>query len=319
MADLAILAVLVFGLVAGLRRGFFKEAISIFGLVVASYVSLYAYAAAGPIFAEKFGMKADVGYLVAGIVVWCGAYFAAVLVGRLAWRSLRGKGPLSRIENAAGGAADVASGNTGPAPVTVMLRPLPTRAGVLYWLDKVLGGALGVAQAALVVLVVFFAAMSLPMGKTGHRIRDSNFYSVFKTDLAPELATIPEVKVVRSIGDMSRLLDAVEEKPERMQRVKDHPQFDKIESYVPFREFREDPDLQTALKGKHFGEALRNPKLIALMKDGTFRRLLSEIDWQLVLRDVTIEPPLPGVPGAPGSGTGTGTGTGTGAGKTGEF
>ncbi|HVY61411.1 MAG TPA: CvpA family protein, partial [Planctomycetota bacterium] len=100
MADAAFALILVAGLVSGLRRGFVKAVIAIAGIVVASVVALYAYGLAGPLVAEEAGVPADVGYLVGGVGAWLLAYFLFILLGRLAWKSARGKGPLSRVEEA---------------------------------------------------------------------------------------------------------------------------------------------------------------------------------------------------------------------------
>src|SRR5207302_145930 len=113
------------------------------------------------------------------------------------------------------------------------LKPLPTQAGVLYWLDKVLGGALGFAQASLLVLVALFAATALPLGRAGAAVRASGAFTLFSTDVEPQLHDVPEVKVVRSIGDLARLADDVKERPERLDVVRRSAAFDGIRGYKP--------------------------------------------------------------------------------------
>lgn len=325
MADAAIVLILLAGIVSGLRRGFVKEALSVLGILVATYVAVQTYAAAGPFAAENLRLPADVGYMVGGIASWIVAYFLFIFLGRLAWKSIRGQGPMSRVEKAAGGAADHAAGKTGPGPITLFLRPLPTQAGILYWFDKVLGGLLGLAQAALLILLALFAASSLPLGKTGATIRRSHMYGVFQADLEPELSKMPEVRIARSIGDLAHVLEDIQEKPERADTFRKHKALAPLRDYKPVQDLADDHDFKVAVEGKHYGEVLRNPKVLSLLKDREFRRRLAEVDWQQVDRDLEADekaeakpapaPPPPPPPPAKKSSSGPGGPGGPGAPK----
>jgi uncharacterized membrane protein required for colicin V production len=286
MADAVIGVVLVLGLVGGLRRGFFKEAIAVLSILVATWVAIHAYGAAGPMVAEKLKVGADAGFLVGGIAAWILAYIASVLVGNLVWKALRGKGPLQSLQNVGEGAADAAAGDTRPGPVTLLLKPLPTRAGILYWIDKVLGAALGIAQAALLVVVVLFAAQALPLGKTGEVVRKSSAFALFRTEIEPRIAQIPEVKVVTSIGDMSQVIDDVKGHPERAEWLRESGALDPVRTYEPFRALKEDEVLRKAFKERRWSDVLSNDKIIGLLKDREFLRRLSSIDWQKIRDDM---------------------------------
>src|SRR4051812_23488742 len=99
--DLLIVLALLCGLVAGLRRGFFKEATAIAALFFATLVTVGAYGPMGPMIARGLGLPVDVGYLLVAVAVWFFTFFVVIVLGRLAYRSLRGEGPIKRTEERA--------------------------------------------------------------------------------------------------------------------------------------------------------------------------------------------------------------------------
>jgi uncharacterized membrane protein required for colicin V production len=282
MADVAFAFVLFVGLVSGLRRGFAKPAIGIIALVAATYVAVNVYPYAGPFTAQTLRLPAQVGFLVGGVGSFILVYFLAALIGRLVWKGLRGQTALQQADGAAEGAADMIAGQTKPGPVTMMLKPLPTRSGVLYWADKVLGAVLGVAQSALVVLVVLFAASSLPLGATGEKIRESSAYREYKAVVEPEIHDLDAVRFVKSVKDIAAIADDCEEKPGLFAKLAESKELEPVRDYAKIRELANDPALQEALKSKRYAEALKNEKLLATLTDRELLRRLVAVDWAAV-------------------------------------
>ena len=304
MADLAIVALVFLTTIGGLRRGFFKEAIAILALVGATWIAIRAYPVLGPIVAGTAGLSADLGYAAAGIGAWIVGYFFLLVVGRLFVKFLK-RGPKGRMEEAADRAAEALAGRSLQGPISKVMRAFPTRAGIVYWIDKVLGAALGVAKGTLVGLVALLVATQTDGGKVGAALRASAAMGHYKAIVEPELDRIPEMGIVRSIGSMRRIVSVVREHPDRMDRVLKHPAITPVRQYAPVQEVAEDRDLQVALEHRDIAEALKNRKLLALLHDREFFRRVGLVDWKLVLQDVQAdEPPSwlePRPPERPGS------------------
>lgn len=314
IADAILAGFLVLATLYGLRRGFFKEVIALLALVGATYIAIRATPLVGPIVAEKLRLPADAAMAFGAVGVWLAGYFACVFAGRLAFKFLK-RSPTERLEDAAGKAAGAVAGNTSaraPGPVTRILKPLPTKAGLVYWTDKVLGAALGLAKGALAVVIFLFVATQQDMGRVGAAARASHAMRAFQGHVRPRIEALPETKVVLAMGKMRRIAVAVKADPSRFERVAKHPSLERLREYPPLREAAEDPDLRTAIEKRAWSEALRNPRLIALLKDREFVRRLAEVDYQQVLEDVEApevphfldeKPHAPGAERMPPAGT----------------
>lgn len=269
-ADLALLGVIFLMTLFGLARGIFKEIIALASLVLATYVAIHGYSRVGPYLAGWFRLPADAGLALGGLVTWLAVYLACVVVGGRLVKKLRGKPPKADDSQA------------GP----VSRRFAPIRFGIIYWTDKVLGAGLGFAKGLLVVVIFLFVATENSLGRVGAAVRGSHGMEIFREHVRPELATVPEVKVVLSLGKMRRIAEAVQQNPSHYDRVAKNPALERVRQYGPVQEASQDPELRAAIQGKHWSEAIRNPHVIALLKDRELVRMLSEVDYDKMLEDV---------------------------------
>jgi uncharacterized membrane protein required for colicin V production len=272
MADAAIIFFIAITAFHGLKRGFFREVIALFALVGATWIAVHGYARLGPHIADRFQLPADVGLAIGAVAAWFAGYALCFLIGWLLVRKLKGKRP-EKVDTDAG-------------PVTKLASHLPSRYGLVYWIDKVLGACLGLAKGAVVVFVFLFVASEQDLGSVGAATRASRSMALFHDYVRPELEALPEVKVVMALGQMRRIAVAVKRDPSRWDRVARHPALERLRAYPPIQDLAKDEAIQKALAERHFGEVIRSPKTIALLKDRAFVKILSEIDYKQVLADV---------------------------------
>lgn len=283
MGDLVIGVVLALGLLYGLRRGAFKMATSVVALVVATSASIVFSGLIGPLAASGLGMGV-LGYFVGAAASWIVVYFLVVLAGHLLFKSLRGEGALQKAGDAA---EKVAGGAARPGPVTLILKPLPKPSTVFYWADKVLGAGLGLAQAALLVLVVFLAAPAL--GGMGERMKTSSSYVLFQGEVEPRLDAVPQARTLRSVGEAAGVAEALVVHPFSAGVVKGHPALDPIRTYQPLKTLMEDPELKKAAEEKRYQDVINHPKVVGLLSDGEFRERFGAIDWAALRRDIDAD------------------------------
>jgi uncharacterized membrane protein required for colicin V production len=270
IADLAIVGVIFFATLFGLARGIFKEIIALASLVGATWVAVHGYSRVGPYLAGWLALPADAGLALGALVTWVAAYGACLFLGGRLVKKLRG--PKPREDDSQAG------------PVSRKLAPI--RYGIVYWTDKVLGAALGLAKGVLVVVVFLFVASDHSLGRVGAATRGSHSMEIFREHVRPELATVPEVRVVLSFGKIRRIAAACEQDPARWERVAKDPALEHVRAYPPMQELAKDQELIEAVKGSHWADAARDKHLIALLKDREFIRLLAEVDYDRLLADV---------------------------------
>jgi len=280
MADIAFAFLLLLGLISGLRRGFAKPAIGVVALIVAFFAAVNVYAFAGPFAAKTLRLPAQVGFIVGGLGSFFLVYFVVALVGRLVWKGARGQNAMQRTDGAAEGAADLIAGDTKPGPVTIMLKPVPTAAGILYWIDKILGAALGVVQAALVIIVVIFIASNRPLGTVGEHVRASGAYREYMVHVDPEISDMDAVRFVRSIADVTAMADKVEEEPSYFEALARSKELEPLRDYSKVSELVNDPALKDSIAAKRYGDVLKNEKFLALLTDKELLRRVAAIDWK---------------------------------------
>jgi hypothetical protein len=294
-ADLAMGGFLVLCVMQGLRQGISRTLISCFAIVGATWIAFHGYTLLGPTMAARLKVPADMGLALGAAAAWAVGYVVCLLAGWLAWRKIRGKPPEKPKADA--------------GPITKADAALPGRYGVIYWLDKILGAALGVARGAAYLVVFLFICSNNDLGPVGAATRSSATFAFFMTDVRPFIIATPAGKIVHSLGNMRRIGVAVQRDPSKMPRVVNDPALAKVRAYPPLQQVAADPEVQALVKQQKFGDLLRNDKVVALLEDGEFLRLVSDVDYDRILEDLNAPEapafigndagPAPGTPGGP--------------------
>lgn len=259
MIDILFVAVLAFGVWSGWRRGFFRKVIALAGLALATWAAVAAYGPLGPVVAERAGVRPDMGFALAGAGAWLATWFGIWIIGRLLAKK---------------------------AGLEILLKSAERA-------DRALGASLGLAQAAILVLLVLMAAMALPasLGGAGEAIRASRSYALYRADIEPALATVPQMEVVRGIGDFSHVVEEVEREPARLERLAAHASIEPVRAYAPLQEVARDEEIRKAARDGRLRDVANHPKVIGLLKDPEFRRRLAAIDWRAIRKDIeNLEP-----------------------------
>jgi len=107
--DVVILACLVPFALRGLWRGFVREVVSLAGLLLGAFLALTRGRALGTILETRFGLEPEAALFLAAAGLFLGAVVAGAILGRLARRGVRAVF-LGAIDRVAGGALGLAQG-----------------------------------------------------------------------------------------------------------------------------------------------------------------------------------------------------------------
>lgn len=269
-AGLAILILLL--VLAGFRRGLFREVLGTGALVVATWVGFSKAPELAPHAASRLGLSADLGYAASFGGLWIAIYLAIQIAGRWLIAKLT-TGP--REERDLGDAAQGAF------------------ASLVRTLDRLAGGALGAVKGLLICTVLLYAGEDLDVPVLSDQLDGSQAAAIYH-DVLPEVAErVPEVKLARNFGKVRRIARVMRRHPDRFERLEQHPELRKAGAYEPLHALFEDEALRRAVAARDLEQVLKNEKLIALLKERETRVRLAEVDVDQVLRDLRRPaPPL---------------------------
>lgn len=291
MADLLFAIVLFYGLVLGMRRGFYKEVVAFIALVVAISAARTTRVPAGQLVAAKTGAPLLAAEVVAVVVVWVVVFFVVALVGRLLLKKLRGKGVDDRLEDGAEDLADAIAGDTTKGPVTLMTDPIASKRGLFYWSDKLLGlllgGIKGVVTGYALFGVIIYADRLGYESRLARSVEESFAGGVFKRELEPLLASFPEYKIAVKVAEMKAIAQLVQEDPARRFDVfADHPELGALARDPKVQELAKDPAVREKWARRDLKGLLLDPRVHGLVTDPAVREKVANVDWAKIRQAV---------------------------------
>jgi uncharacterized membrane protein required for colicin V production len=291
MADGIFAVILFYSFVAGARRGFYKEVIQTLALVVSIYATRMFYEEAGARLAESSGMPVMAANAAAGTVVWVVSFFVAAVVGRLILKKVRGKGVDDALDGGAEAFADAIAGDTTKGPVTLLTDPIATKTGIFYWSDKILGCLLGLLKGVATGYMVFGISVYADRANNWNStfvesIESSYAAKGYEMGIEPYLATFPAYRIVVSLGDMKKIVDAVRAEPWRFAEFATHNELRGIASHPRVQELAEDEKILEDWRKGNVAGLFANERVRRLLKDPSFRDAIGSVDWKKVLGDV---------------------------------
>jgi uncharacterized membrane protein required for colicin V production len=300
MGDLALTLIVLFVTLMGFRRGFFREFFAVLAFVLAIVVAIRYHVAVAPFIVETLGLEGSprLGFAAAAAAVFVPVYLVAFLLGRRVVSKLYDRRAEERAEARARGRRD--TGLTGSA--------------ALIKLDRLLGVALGLAKSAILVGIILYAATAWKLEwykeQPGKALRQSIAMNVFTNEVAPTLRTLPEIQVARKARTLFDVLSLAVEQEAARKALLTHPEARPIIAYPGVRDLTADESFRSAVANGERAKILRHPKLLALLVDRQFLKLLATVDLARVeadLRDAvdgkSVEPAPaagPEVRGGPG-------------------
>lgn len=301
-ADILFVAFVLYGLIFGLRRGFYKELIALVALVVGVGVARTFNATAGEFLHEK-GLPGPVAHVMGPVIVWVIVFFLVNVIGRIALKKVRDPDAENTIEAAAGKAASAVEGDTKAGPMTLLTNPIAhAQRSLVYWSDKLLGGALGIVKGAAAAYalfaIVYVAEMHLASDPGGLRqaISESRAKELYVDYLAGILRELPEYRLLENVANTERLADETKGEPQLVDRLALNDAWAKVKATTAFQKLTTDPEIQTAwakttADGKRdLKTLLASPKVRELIADPQFVEAFSNTDVSAVRKALTGKP-----------------------------
>lgn len=305
-ADIVFAVFVLYGLVFGLRRGFYKELIAFAALVVAVGAARTWRDPVGKLIQSKVTfLGTGAATVLAAIAVWIVAFFVVTLIGRLILKKVRNPDGESTLEGAAEGVADAAEGDTKAGPVTLLTNPVAkAHKSVVYWSDKLLGGMLGVVKGAAACYAIFAAVYFVDLhtdrlDAVEESIAASKAAHIFREYLAGILRQFPEYRCIEKAADAERLVDETKGEPQLIERLAVHPNWNDVKATQAFKDVAADPEIRAAwnktdASGKRdLKGLLRSPKVRRLLADEAFQYAFANTDIETVTRTAANPPPPP--------------------------
>lgn len=300
MADLVFGIIVFYALVFGARRGFYKELVGFIALIVAISLAREARIPGGVLLSAKFGWPVLVAEVVAVVGVWVAAFFVVALVGRLLLKKIRGKGVDDRLEDGAEGLADAIAGDTTKGPVTLLTdKVTPSKRGLFYWSDKLLGALLGLVKGVITGYVLF--GVILYADRLGYETRvarsveGSYAGALFVRELDPFLRQFAEYKLAVKVSDMREIARLVHEDPRRFEAFANHNELTALSRDPKLQELARDPQIREAWQKRDLKALLLDRRVQALLADETMRERVAAVDWAKV-RDAVATGHAPSAP-----------------------
>ncbi len=304
-ADLLFGFLVFYGLIFGLRRGFYKELIAFTALVVAIGAARTWRDPAGELIHQNASfLPAGFAHALGAIIVWVIAFFLVNLVGRLLLKKARDPDAENKIEKAAGKAADAVEGDTKAGPMTLLTNPIASaQRRLVYWSDKLLGGLLGVVKGAAagyaIFAVIYF--VDLQMGSSSLKsfkdsIAASHAAAFYQAYLSGLLQQLPEYRLVDHAAKTEELKTIVDQNktkdPQLIDRIASNPNWAAIKATAAFQGVALDPEIQGFWAQRDLEKLIFSPKVRHLLSDDAFQTAFANTDVDAVIRSVT-EPPKP--------------------------
>jgi uncharacterized membrane protein required for colicin V production len=309
-ADIVFLCFVLYGLVFGMRRGFYKELIAFCALAVAVGAARTWKDPAGRLIQSNASfLGTGTAHVLGAIVVFCVTFFVVTLIGRLILKKIRNPDGENNLEKAADGVADAAQGDTQMGPVTLLTNPVAkAHKSVVYWSDKLLGGVLGVVKGAgacyAIFAVIYFVDLHVPrLGFVKEHIANSRAKMIYTDYLAGVLrGTFTEYRVMENAATTERLVRETKAKgaePQLIERLAAHPNWAAVKGTQAFKDLAADPDIQAAWKktgpdGKRDLDGLFfSAKVRRLLADEQFQDAFADTNIEEVIRSIAAPPPPP--------------------------
>lgn len=292
MADLLFGIIVFYALVFGARRGFYKELVGFIALIAAISLAREARVPAGVALSAKFGWPVLVAEVAAVVGVWIAAFFAVALVGRLLLKKIRGKGADDRLEDGAEVVADAIAGDTTKGPVTLLTDKItPSKRGIFYWSDKLLGALLGLVKGVITGYVLF--GVILYADRLGYENRfarsiDASYAgALFVRELDPFLRQFPEYELAVKVSDIREIARLVHEDPRRFDAFANNAELTALSRDPKIQELARDPQIRAAWEKRDLKALLLDPRVQALLADETMRKRVAVVNWAKVREAVT--------------------------------
>ncbi len=270
MGDLAIVGLLIAFTVGGARRGFFRELFAVASFFIAIAVAVRYHVAIAPALVGMLKLEnaQRTGYALAAAALFVPTYLVLALIGRrVVARVKERRAEERRAEEAARA-----------GPVTRVFKPVPSAAGIFYRLDKGLGFVLGLTKGAIVAFLALYFADHWSLGRPGEALRSSIAMNVYQQELVPALSRLPEVRAVRQLPAMHDVLRLVVENDPAREALRAHPQVQAIGRHPGAQALVADGEFQKAVREHDHAGIVKNPKLIRLLLDREFLKLIAAVD-----------------------------------------
>ncbi len=311
-ADIVFVVFVLYGLIFGLRRGFYKELIAFVALVVAVGAARTWKDPAGRLIQSKIAfLGSGTAHAFGAILVWLVTFFLVTLIGRLILKKIRNPDAENNLEKAADGVSDAAQGDTQMGPVTLLTNPVAkAHKSVVYWSDKLLGGVLGVVKGAAacyaIFAVIYFVDLHVPqIAPVKEAVSNSRAKQIYAEYLAGILrSTFTEYRVLENAAHTERLVRQAEAKgaqPQLIDRLGAHPAWTNVKATQAWKDLAADPQMQqrwnqTGPDGKRDVMGLfRDARVRHLLADEQFQDAFADTNIEDVIRAVS-EPPPPAPP-----------------------
>ena len=302
-ADLLFGFLVFYGLIFGLRRGFYKELIAFTALIVAIGAARTWRDPAGELIHQNLSfLPAGFAHALGAVVVWIVAFFLVNLVGRLLLKKARNPDAENKIEGAAGKVADSVEGDTKAGPMTLLTNPIASaQRRLVYWSDKLLGGLLGVIKGAAagyaIFAVIYFVDLQMGSLKSfKDSIAASKSAAFYQAYLSGLLQQLPEYRLVDHAAKTEELKSIVDQNktkdPQLIDRVSANPNWAAIKATAAFQGVALDPEIQALWAKRDLEGLMLSPKVRHLLADDAFQQAFANTDVDSVIRSVT-EPAKP--------------------------
>jgi uncharacterized membrane protein required for colicin V production len=302
MADGVVAVFLFYGLVFGIRRGFYKELIAFGALLLGALVARALRGAIGTALATKLGVPVIFAEVVAVAAIFIVVALIVNVIGRVLLNRLKNPDGESVVEEGADEIADAIADKGKKGPMTLLTDPIAkATSGAFYWTDKLLGAALGLVKSAVAVafifaLVVYWSQWTGSKTAFAQSIEDSWSHKAFHEAVEPRLRQTEEYRFLANLEAANDIARVVKADPKKLDSVKTHPSAAPIANSPRTQALAQDAAVQKACAHGDIAGLLENPKVREALADPEFRKAIADADLEKVLDDLA---PLPGMAAPP--------------------
>ncbi|MBI3723758.1 CvpA family protein [bacterium] len=299
-ADIVFFLFFLYGLVFGMRRGFYKELIAVVALVLGVAAARFLKDPVADALHDKAGFGLHTGQILGSLVAWLVVVLVVNIAGRLVLRRLRDPDAENKIEGAADAAVESVDGKPKQGPVTYLTNPLAsTQRSIIYWSDKLLGAVLGIAKGVVAAYVLFALIYCADMAVGANwgfteSIKGSHAKQIYSQYLEASFRSLPEYRLVENIA----ILESLEVDPsinaDAIERMAADPRWADVKATPAFQRIAADPDVQKAWEQRSNGKRAVNSvihlsQVRGLLADSDFRSAFSNVDI-LSIRNSALSP-----------------------------
>ncbi|HZU97194.1 MAG TPA: CvpA family protein [Planctomycetota bacterium] len=292
VADIIFFLFTLYGLVFGLRRGFYKELVAFTALVVAVAAARTWRDPAGDFIVDKIHIPASVSRVAGAMAIFVVVFLIVNIVGRFILKRVRDPDRENVAEKAADELADAIEGKDKPGPVTLLTNPVArAHKSVVYWSDKLLGGLLGIVKGAAATYAIFAVVYFVDL-HAGHmkylkdQFRESHAKALYSNFLEGWLRQLPEYRVFENAGKTELLVERTKGDPALIDKLAALPAWAAVKQTPAFQQLAADPEIQ-ALWTKTDSQGKRD--LAALLDSPKVRHLFSDPAFEAAFADADVD------------------------------